>query len=273
LEEKIMSLKGNMKKAKMQKIIAIVCILLIVIVLVVVILATRDKKEEITVETTETITTTAPETTEETTTSITYDYEMKIDLEKVNEYHEQNEDVVGWIYIDDTPIDYPIVKGEDNDEYIYSDWMGDYSYSGSIFEDYRCDINKDENTLIYGHNMAAGTMFHSLKSYKDEDWGMDHLFVEVATLDTRYLYEVFSVNVLDGLAGADFEYWNFIGMDEDDYTHFYNAIKKSATVWYAGKGANNDPVFDDRLLTLQTCDTGDDDGIRCVAFAKCLGDF
>ena len=270
-----MSFKNNKSKSNVQKIIAVICIVLVIVIWAVVYFATKkdDKPVEETIEVTTEAETTAPETTEEPTTQVSYDYEMKIDLKKVNEYHEKNEDVVGWIYVEDTPIDYPIVKGKDNDEYMFNDWMGEYSHAGSIFEDYRCDIGKNENTLIYGHNMAAGTMFHSLKSYKDEEWGKKHLFIEVATLDKRYLYEAYSVNVLDGLKGAAFEYWNFIDMNEEDYNNFTKAVKDSATVWYGDKGVNNNPAYDDKLLTLQTCETGDDDGMRCCLFAKCLGEF
>lgn len=281
-----MKYQSKANKAKMQKIIAAVCVLLVIVVWLVVFLATRNpKKEEVPVETTLTTeTTTAPVTTEETTTTeITYDYTMKIDMEEVKKYHEQNEDVVGWVYIDDTQIDYPIVQGEDNEEYLHADWMGEYSYSGCIFQDYRSNMQDSENNLIYGHNMAAGTMFHGIKLYKDKDWGKDHLFVEVASLELddekkitgtkRYLYEIFSVNVLDGLEGANFEYWNCIDMDEEDYEGFYKAIEDTTRTWYGDVGVNNIPKFDDKLLTMQTCDTGDDDGVRCVAFAKRLGEF
>lgn len=267
-----MSFKSNKSKSNIQKIIVIVCIVFVIAIWAIVYFATKDNGEQVqeTIEVTTESETTAPETTEEPTTEITYDYEMKIDLDKVNEYHEKNEDVVGWIYVEDTPIDYPILKGEDNDEYLQADWMGEYSHSGCIFEDYRCDLGDNENCLLYGHNMAAGTMFHSIKSYKDEDWGLDHLFVEVSTLTERYLYEVFSVDVVDGLAGASFEYWNYIDMDEEDYNNFIKGIQQNATVWYAGKGVNNTPAYDDKILTLQTCETGDDDGMRCVAFARYL---
>lgn len=262
-----------MSKSAMQKLIAAICVVVVIVVALIVFLATRNKPEPQTLEETTTVAeTTAPvsETPEETTET-SYDYTMHIDLNKVKEYHDQNPDVVGWIYIDGTTVDYPIVKGETNDDYFHSDWMKEYSYSGSIFEDYRCDIAANPNTLIYGHNMAAGTMFADLKKYQDETWGKDHLFVEVATLDTRYLCEVFSENVLNGNEGADFQYWNYIQMEEEDFNNFFTNIKDTSGVWYENDGVNNIPVYGDKVVTLQTCETGDNDGIRCVVFAKILG--
>ncbi len=192
-------------------------------------------------------------------------YEMQLSLDTANSYHASNPDVVGWIYIDDTVIDYPIVQGTDNSFYIDHNWRKQYSHSGSIFQDYACDLTKSENTLIYGHNLANGTMFHAIKKYKSEEWGLEHPFVEVSTLNTRYLYRVLSVNVLYGDYGTSFEYWNCKDMDRESYTEFVQKIYDTSLVWYGGEEL---PEFGTKILTLQTCNSGANDGMRCVLFAE-----
>ncbi len=226
--------------------------------------------EEIPLLTTTTTTTTT--TTEMTTTTVTYDYTMQIDMDKVREYHEQNEDVVGWIFIDDTVIDYPVVQSDDNEYYLEKDWMGDYSYSGSIFEDYRCDIDETENTLFYGHNMGNGSMFHAVKNFKDEAWGREHIYFEVASLEHRYLYRIVACSVLDGTGAASFDYWNRNTLSKKEYKQYLEDIEDSALIWYAEE--DEIPVYgENNIIALQTCNSGADDGIRCVLFGQCLGEF
>ena len=212
---------------------------------------------------------TAPPT-EPTTEPITY--EMKINMQKVIDYHTENKDVIGWIYIPDTVVDYPVVQAYDNVYYMNRNWKGDYSYSGSIFADWRCLIDYSENSLLYGHNMGNGTMFHAVKYYKDEAWGMEHPYFEVATLEKRFLYKVLSVNVLNGLEGAAFEYWNCVNLNQREYADFITNIRNSAEVWY-GDDENLPKYGKDRIITLQTCNSGAGDGIRCVLFAQCIGEY
>ncbi len=197
-------------------------------------------------------------------------YEMKLDISKAQSYHTINEDVVGWVYIDDTVINYPVVQSDDNSYYMERNWQKQYSYSGSIFQDYACDLATTENTLLYGHNMGNGTMFHAIKNYKVEDWGLEHPYVEVSNLETRYLYKVISVNVLYGDYGAAFEYWNCKAMSSAAYTTFVQQIYDTSLVWYGGDTL---PEYGDEILTLQTCNSGAADGMRCVLFAVRVGEF
>lgn len=218
-----------------------------------------------------TTTTTTTTTTELTTTTVTYDYTMQIDMDKVREYHEQNPDVVGWIYIGDTVIDYPVVQSEDNEYYLNRDWQGNSSHSGSIFEDFRCDIDETENTLFYGHNMGNGSMFHAVKNFKEEAWGKEHIYFEVASLEKRYLYRIVACSVLNGLDGAEFDYWNRNELNKKEYEEYIQDIKDTALVWYAPE--DDLPEYGDNIIALQTCNSGADDGIRCILFGQCLGEY
>lgn len=88
---------------------------------------------------------------------------------------ELSEDAVAWITIDDTGIDYPIMQGRSNDEYINKDPYGQYSLSGSIFLDSRNDrYFGDEYSLVYGHHMEYGAMFGALDNYKDPQYFNEH---------------------------------------------------------------------------------------------------
>jgi sortase B len=182
--------------------------------------------------------------------------------------------VTGWIYIQGTVVDYPIIQSKDNDTYIHQDWQGNYSYSGCIYEDFRGDLDKTNLTILYGHNMANGSMFSTLRSYQSKEWGEQHRYIEVASETTRYLYEVFSVNVLYGESGASFTYWmpnqgSTLNLSKTDFQKYISQVRSTSMIWY---GTDENPQYGDRILALQTCNSGNDDGMRCVVFAKCLGE-
>lgn len=261
---------------QLERVLIGVGVALLAVIIVCIILFSRADKvsapEAIPILTTTTTTTTIT-TTMTTTTTVTYDYTMHIDMEKVKQHHDVNPDVVGWIYVNDTPIDYPIVQKDDNAYYIERDWEGNYSSAGSIFEDFRGEIGVTENTLLYGHNMGNGSMFHSVKSFKDEAWGREHIYFEVATLDKRYLYRIVACSVLNGEDGAEFDYWNRITLNKDEFKKYIEEIRSTALVWYAPE--DDIPTYEDKdkMIALQTCNSGADDGIRCILFGQCLGEY
>ena len=86
-----------------------------------------------------------------------------------------NPDVCGWLTLDHTKIDYPVVQGTDNFEYLEKDVLGNPSVAGSIFLDYRNERDfSDSKNIIYGHNMKDGSMFHVLRNYQDIDFFQEH---------------------------------------------------------------------------------------------------
>lgn len=199
-------------------------------------------------------------------------YQMQLDMSTMASYHNSNSEVVGWIKVSGTVINYPIMQNGDNEYYVNHSWNKQSSHSGAIFADFRCDMEKSDNTILYGHNMGNGSMFHAIKNYKTASWGNSHKYIEVATLEHRYLYKVLSCNVLYGEAGAKFEYWNFIEMNRTDYRNFLTSIKNTATVWY-GDDKNLPRDNYEKLITLQTCNSGANDGMRCLVFAYRVGEF
>ncbi|MBQ0041606.1 MAG: class B sortase [Clostridiales bacterium] len=102
-----------------------------------------------------------------------------------------NEDVVGWIYLKDSNIDYPIVKSHDNKEYLTTLFDKTYGVSGSIFVDCETDSPFNQfNTVVYGHHMKDGSMFNNLKKFKDRDYADSHSRFELITPDAKYHLDV-----------------------------------------------------------------------------------
>lgn len=119
-------------------------------------------------------------------------------LEQYAPLLEINPEVVGWITIDNTPINYPLMQHKDNEYYLLHDPSNTSSIYGSIYIDYRNHPSmQNQNTLIYGHNMNDGSMFHELLKFKDETFFTSHPYLYISNLYERFTYEVFSVYVVD----------------------------------------------------------------------------
>jgi sortase B len=278
----------DINKYKKQIIVA-VC-LIAVIVVAIFVMASKNKSldvlevKETTTETTTQITTTVedsttatPTTTTAPTTTVTTVtttetpkvYEATLTKEKISQYSNASANCKGWIYIADSAIDYPLMQSDDNEFYVTHDWKGNTSSSGAIMLDYECTIGQTNNVLMYGHNMGNGSMFHAIKSYKDKDWWKSHQYVEVADLEKVYIYQIFSIDVLYGLWDADFTYWlepNKSLSTEEDYNYFVNCVLNEQ---YTSIGVEA-PTYPTKMITLQTCNSGTDDGMRCVAFGKLI---
>ena len=106
---------------------------------------------------------------------------------------EQNADCIGWIFIDGTNINYPVMHTPDNPQkYLRLSFDKKYSQSGVPFLDGRCSL-QDGNLIIYGHNMKNGTMFSNLKKYLDTDFREAHKMIEFQTADGVFLFEITDV--------------------------------------------------------------------------------
>ena len=116
--------------------------------------------------------------------------ERKIDFKKLKS---QNQDIAGWIYIRGTTIDYPIVQGKDNEEYLHHDFNKKKSSSGTIFLDNNCkkDFTSDNN-IIYGHHMKNGTMFAQLLKFREKSFLKKHNEIMIFTPDRTIHLKVIS---------------------------------------------------------------------------------
>lgn len=132
---------------------------------------------------------TEPEETGRTTTEkppISVDFDI---------LHQMNADIVGWLYCEDTPINLPVVRGEDNDFYLDHLFDRTGNASGTLFADYRSSPDfSDVNTVIYGHNLKNGSMFRCLTYYKEQEYYDEHPTMWLLTPEGDY-----RVDVLAGL--------------------------------------------------------------------------
>lgn len=174
---------------------------------------------------------------------------------------EHNEDVVGWITINGTQIDYPILQAENNTDYLTKDYNDRVTRAGSIFLDFRNEINADnKNTVVYGHRMKDGSMFQHLTKFLDEDFLNSHQTFEYDTLYESYEAEIFSVyNTL-----TDFNYIQTHFEDEQQYEDLLNNMKNKSRF-----KTNVDVNSEDLIITLSTCDYElDENEGRLVVHAK-----
>lgn len=167
---------------------------------------------------------------------------LQIDLAALREV---NPDVVGWILIPDTEINYPLMQGQDNDYYLNRTWKGHKNSVGSIFIEHQNNGDlMDDNTLIYGHNMRDGSMFADLRNYSVTDYWKSNPFIYIITDGGVYRYDVI------GGYSADLEGLTF-GLEyegEGSMQNFLNYIRKMSEF-----DTGIQPDVHDRIITLTTC--------------------
>lgn len=193
-----------------------------------------------------TVPTTAPT---ETTTAPT----EPVMLEDMAELYAQNPDIGGWIKIEDTVIDFPVMyTPEDEEKYIYANFEGDYDWNGLPFINDQCSFDPEtQNILIYAHNKVYGGMFHVLPEWEDEEYWQDHRFVTFKTLYEERTYEIFAA-FDDTVYRKDddvFKYYEFIDPQTEEEFNEGIAYFREKTPYET----DVEVEYGDRLLTLITC--------------------
>lgn len=157
---------------------------------------------------------------------------------------EQNEDVVGWLYCENTPINYPVLQSADNDYYLYRMINKKYNTAGSVFMDYRSNADCSSlNTIVYGHNMKNDSMFGTFTEYNDPSYYAEHSVLWFLTPQQDYKIELIAGYVTPDTSDA---YQDFITTDGLK-TYLENLVKQSTFV------SNVDVAQVDRIVTLSTC--------------------
>lgn len=119
---------------------------------------------------------------------------LKYKPEEGQTLHTEITDNVAWLTIDDSTIDYAIMQGEKNEDYLNADVYGNYSLSGSIFLDYRNNSEfSDDYSLVYGHHMEKGLMFGCLDNWLDEEYFNSHTTGTITTKNRIYRLELYAV--------------------------------------------------------------------------------
>ena len=169
--------------------------------------------------------------------------------EKYGALYEQNNDFVGWIYIDGTNINYPVMQTPDNpDYYLKHSFEKTWSDYGVPYLDEACVIGQSNNLVIYGHHMSNGSMFCDLELYSDQAFCMDHPVIRFDTLSSFGEYEVIAVFRYN-TNQETFRYDREVNMDETRFSWFMEQVH-ARELFSTGKDAS----FGDQMLTLSTCE-------------------
>lgn len=181
--------------------------------------------------------------------------------------YRENHSFIGWLSIEDTNIDYPVMQTPDDEEYyIHRDFYGAYSSAGTLFADTDSSIQRpSDNILIYGHNMKTGKMFHDLLKYEDEAFYKNHKYIQFDTIYGNGTYEViaaFRTRIMNE-EDQDFRYYQFFNAaDASEFNQFVSGCK--ALTNYS---IDTEASYGDSLITLSTCAYHTENG-RFVVVAK-----
>lgn len=186
-------------------------------------------------------------------------------------YYEANNDFVGWVTINGTNVDYPVVQGEDNEFYLHHNFNGEDEFAGTIFTDYEGKFGPNQmpnNTILYGHNMLYKYKFAALNNYNSNiQFLKETPVIDFNTLYQDNKYKIFSVFIINTNEehGEVFDYTKYVYFKNSD--EFYNYILEVIDRSKYNTGV--DVEYGDELLTLSTCDgsTGFED-MRLVIVAR-----
>ncbi len=178
----------------------------------------------------------------------------------------KNKKLIGWVKIDDTNIDYPVMQTIDNEYYLDHNLNQEYDKNGSIFMDKDCDVLKPStNFILYGHHMKSGKMFGNLHLYSDKAYYEKHPYILFDTIYEKGTYEIMYVFRSRVYSEQEivFKYYQFI--DAVSEQEFDSNMKEMAALSMYDTGVTAE--YGDQLLTLSTCDYQEKDG-RFVVVAK-----
>lgn len=164
-----------------------------------------------------------------------------------------NGDVVGWITVPNTPIDYPVTQTNNNSFYLTHNINKEKNASGCPFVDYRNIIERDKLsrcTIIYGHHRRNGTMFAKLKNYNEIDFYKENPVIRFDTIYGRNEWIVFANfrATVSAATGTPFDYLRTEFKDDDDFTNFVSEIRKRSLIDTPVEVTANDDI-----LLLSTC--------------------
>lgn len=164
--------------------------------------------------------------------------ENQEELKSINSNYEM------WIQIPNTEINYPIVQAEDNEYYLKHNFKNESNMSGTIFVDYRNNIDEDKNIIVYGHNMRNGTMFNNITKFKEDSFFNSNDTINIIRNNILYQYEIFSIYVEDeSKVSLEIEF-----TDNDAFVNY--ALNEASKSMY---NKNIIITEEDKIITLVTC--------------------
>ena len=193
--------------------------------------------------------------------------EEKTIIPEYAELYAQNNDMVGWIKVEDTKINYPVMQSIDNPNfYLKHGFDKEYTNYGCPYIQENCDVQTpSDNLVIYGHNMKNGSMFSHLNKFKDKDFWEKHKTISFDTLTDHNEYEIVAVfkTVVYTDSPECFKYYQFT--DAQTKNEFNSFIEKCKELALYDTGVTAE--YGDKLITLSTCEYSHTNG-RLVVVAK-----
>lgn len=170
----------------------------------------------------------------------------------------QNSDLLGWISVPDTKIDYPVVHTVDNEYYLNHSFDRNFLRAGTIFADYRNskNLSKNRNTVIYGHNMMSGAMFSCISDFFNRNYFNENRYIYIYTEAGIYVYKTFSIRKIR--VDKDVSYITTYFATDEDYVAFLNKQQKESAV----KTDDIKLTAESKIITLSTCTNAHDDNER-----------
>ena len=178
--------------------------------------------------------------------------------------YQKNSDLVGWMTIDGTPINYPVMQTPDRvDYYLHRNFEKEESSHGCLYVRESCDVfAPSDNLTIYGHHMKDGSMFASLDEYRKMEFWEEYPEIQFDTIYNRQTYTIFAVFKTTASVGEGFSYHRFEDAeDEAEFNKFVSTCKKLS---FYDTGIT--PEYGDKMITLSTCEYSQDNG-RLVVVA------
>jgi len=155
-----------------------------------------------------------------------------------------NPDTIGWVQIEGTPLEYPVVQTDNNDYYLSHNYLQEESFEGAVFRDYLCNTTTTRNHVLYGHYMSDESMFGSLWNYQDQAYLKLHPVIQFDQPGHPGDWEIFSIYITE----ADYDYRQPEFITDGEFIDYMNRLKARSLY---DTGVTLDP--DDEVLTLSTC--------------------
>lgn len=199
-----------------------------------------------------------------TTNETNEEKEQQEDNVNLNKLYKINNDIVGWLKIENTNINYPVMQTKDRpDYYLRKNFYKEYSVFGTPYIDENCDMENGNNLIIYGHHINGNKMFGELENYKNEEYYNKHKFIKFYTLNEKAEYEIISVFKTTVYNDKGFKYYQYYNLeDEREFETFINKCKE-LSLYDTQKIAK----YGEKLLTLSTCEYSQNNG-RLVVVAR-----
>ena len=188
-------------------------------------------------------------------------------LPEYKQLYEENSDLYGWIKIEDTVINYPVMyTPNDPNFYLYRNWEKEETTSGSIFIDGR-STKSSKNLIIYGHNMKSGSMFGSLDQYKEKEYYEAHKFIQFDTIYETATYQIVAVSkavvYYENAPQDEYLFYEHVELNSEEEFNEYISYMNENSYYKIDSTAE----YGDDLITLCTCDYWTDNA-RLLIVAK-----